>query len=57
MSACFLSVVIIMSQHVVPSTVAQHIVKFLANENMEPAEIMMRPRAQFSDETFSRTHV
>jgi hypothetical protein len=41
---------------VVPSAVVQHIiVKFLMNENVKPAEILTRLRAQFGDETLSRT--
>jgi hypothetical protein len=40
------------------SAVAQRIVaKFLTNENEKPAEILMRPRAQFGDETLSRIQV
>jgi len=57
-STCFLSVVITMSEQVVPSAVAQRIVKFLTNENVEePAEILTRIRAPFCDETLSRTQV
>jgi hypothetical protein len=33
------------------------IVKFLTNENMKPAEILMRLRVQFSNEMLSRTKV
>jgi hypothetical protein len=41
---------------VVPSAVAQRItVKFLFNENVKPAEILTRLRAQFGDETLSRS--
>jgi hypothetical protein len=41
MSACFLSVAIMISVLVVPSAVAQHItIKFLTNENMKPTEIL-----------------
>jgi len=41
---------------VVPSAVAQRIiVKFLTNENVKPAEILMRLTAQFDDEALSRT--
>jgi hypothetical protein len=47
-----------MSEQVVPSAVAQRIVvKFLTNENVKPAEILMRLRAQFGDETLSRTQM
>jgi hypothetical protein len=47
-----------MSEQVVPSTVAQRIiVKFLTNENVKLAEILMTFRAQFGDETLSRTQV
>jgi hypothetical protein len=42
----------------VPSDVAQRIiVKLITNENVKPTEILMRLRAQFSDETLSRTQV
>jgi hypothetical protein len=47
-----------MTEQVVPSTVAQgKIVKFLKNENVEPAEILKRLRTQLVDETLSRTQV
>jgi hypothetical protein len=47
-----------MSEQVVPSAVAQCImVTFLTNENVKPADILMRLRAQFGDETLSRTQV
>jgi hypothetical protein len=47
-----------MSAQVLPSAVAQSIVvKFLTNENVKPAEVLTRLRAQFSDETLSRTQV
>jgi hypothetical protein len=47
-----------MSEQVVPLTVAQRIiVKFLTNENVKLAEILMTFRAQFGDETLSRTQV
>jgi hypothetical protein len=47
-----------MSEQVGPSAIAQHIiVKFLTLENMKPAEILVRLRAQFGDETLSRTQV
>jgi len=39
----------------VPSVVA--VVKFTTNENVNPAEIVMRLRAQFDDETLSRTEI
>jgi len=43
---------------VLPSAVAQSIVvKFLTNENVKPAEILTRLRAQLGDETLSRTQV
>jgi hypothetical protein len=42
---------------VVPSAVAQHIFKFLTNLNVQPADILMRLRAQFGDETLSRIQV
>jgi hypothetical protein len=47
-----------MSEQVVPSAVVQRIaVKFLDNENVKPAEITKRLRAQIDDETLSRTQV
>jgi hypothetical protein len=47
-----------MSEQVVPSAVAQRIiVTFLTNENVKPADILKRLRAQFGDETLSRTQV
>jgi hypothetical protein len=46
-----------MSEQVVSLAVTQPIVKFLTNKNMKPAEILTRLRAQFSDETLSRTQV
>jgi hypothetical protein len=50
--------VIRMSDRVVHSAVAQRIfVKFLTNGNVKPAEILMRLRSQFGDETLSRTPV
>lgn len=56
MSTCFLSVVITMSEKVLPLTVAQRIsVKFLNNVNVKPAEILMILTAQFSNGTLSRT--
>jgi hypothetical protein len=55
MSAYFLSVVITESEQVVPVAVVQcFIVKFMTNENMKPAEILMRFRAQFNDEILLR---
>jgi hypothetical protein len=45
-----------MREQVVPLAVAQRfIVKFLTNENVKLAEILTRFRAQFADETLSRT--
>jgi hypothetical protein len=41
----------------VPSALAQRIVKYLTNENVEPAGIVNIFRAQFDDETLSRTPV
>jgi len=41
-----------------PLAVAQRIiVKFVTNENEKPAKILMRFRAQFGNETLSRTQV
>jgi hypothetical protein len=58
MSSRFLSVVITMSEQVVPPAVAQRIiVKILTNENVKPLQILKRLRAQFGDETLSRTQV
>jgi hypothetical protein len=46
------------SAQVVPLAVAQHfIVKFLTNENVKPADILKRLRAQLDDEMFSRNQV
>jgi hypothetical protein len=43
---------------VTPSAVAQRtVVKFLTNKNMKPAEMLMRLRAQFGDETLLRTQM
>jgi hypothetical protein len=43
---------------VVPSAVAQSsIVNFLTKENVNAAEILIRLRAQFGDETLSRIQV
>jgi len=53
-----LSEVITMSEQVDPSTVAQRtIVKFLTSENVKPAEMLLRLRSRFGDETLSRTQV
>jgi len=47
-----------MSEQVVCLVVVQHIiVKFLTSENVKLAEILMKPRAQFDDKTFSRIQV
>jgi hypothetical protein len=47
-----------MSEQVVPSTTVKGIiVKLLPTENMKPAEIQKRLRAQFSDEMLCRTQV
>jgi carbonic anhydrase len=47
-----------MNEQAVPLVVAQHAtVKFLINENVKLAVILIRLRAQFSDEMLSRTHV
>jgi hypothetical protein len=46
------------SEQAVPLTVSQNIIlKFLTSENVKPAEILMRLRAQFGDEMLSRTQV
>jgi hypothetical protein len=56
MSTCRLSVVITMSEQVVPSAVAQCIVvKFLNNKNVKLVEILMKLRARFDNKTLSRT--
>jgi hypothetical protein len=56
MCTSFLSVVIVKGEQLVPSAVAQRIiVKFLLNKNVKFAEILKRLRAQFYDETPSRT--
>jgi hypothetical protein len=58
MSICFLSAMITMSKQVVLSAVAQRvIIKFLTNEKVKSAEVLMRFRAQFGDEMLSRTQV
>jgi hypothetical protein len=47
-----------MSEQVVPSGIVQRIItKSLTNENVKPAEISLRLRAQFGDETLSRTQM
>jgi hypothetical protein len=47
-----------MSEQVVPSAVAQRIVvKFLSNKNVKSADILMRLRVLFDDETLSRTRM
>jgi hypothetical protein len=47
-----------MSEQVVPSALAQRIIfKYTTNENVKSAEILMILRAQFGDETLSRTQV
>jgi hypothetical protein len=47
-----------MSKQVFPSAGTQRIiVKFLTKRNVKPADILMRLRAQFGDETFSTTQV
>jgi len=50
------SVVIAMSEQVVPSAVAKRIITFLTNKNVKRTEIW-RFSAQFGDETLSRTQV
>lgn len=47
-----------MTEQVVLSAVAQCItIKFLTNKNVKPAENLSTCRAQFGDETLSRTKV
>jgi hypothetical protein len=46
-----------MSQQVVPSAVVQHIIKFVSDTSVEPAELLMRLRAQFADEMLSKTQL
>jgi hypothetical protein len=46
-----------MNEQMVPSAVAQYIVKCLTNENVKPADILTRLRAQFCNETLSGTQV
>jgi hypothetical protein len=47
-----------MNEQVVPLAVAQRItIQFITNENVKPADILKRFRAQFGDETFSRTQL
>jgi hypothetical protein len=56
MSPHFIAVVISMSVQVVPSAILQRIVvKFLTNAKVKSAEILKGLRAQFNDETLSRT--
>jgi hypothetical protein len=44
-----------MNEHVVPSALAQSlIIKFVTNENVKPAEILMIFRAQFGEGMLSR---
>jgi hypothetical protein len=58
MFASFLSVVILMSEQVIPSAVVECIiVKFLTGENVKCSEILMRLGAQFSNETLTRSQV
>lgn len=58
MCTCFLSVMILMSEQVVHLAVVQCIfVEFLIIENVKPAEILTRLRAQFGDGMLSRTQV
>jgi len=55
MSTCILLVVITITEKLVLSAVAQRIiVKFVTKENVKPADILIRLRAQFRDETLSR---
>jgi hypothetical protein len=47
-----------MTEQAVPSAVAQRInIKFLTNENVKPAEILKRFRAQFGGDRLSRSQV
>ncbi|KAJ8939709.1 hypothetical protein NQ318_009809 [Aromia moschata] len=47
-----------MSEHVVPSSVAQRIItKFLSIEGVRPSENLTRLLVQFGDETLSKTQV
>jgi hypothetical protein len=47
-----------MSEQSIPSAVAQRIiVKFVTNENVNPADILTRLNAHFGDETLSRTQM
>jgi hypothetical protein len=56
MCTFFLLVGIIMSEQVFPSAVVQHaVVKSVMNENVKPAEILMRLRAQCDEIMLSRT--
>jgi hypothetical protein len=50
--------VIAISEQVITSAVVQRIIFiFLINENVKPAEILMRLRAHFGEETLSRIQV
>jgi len=51
----FLSITL--SEQVVSLAVAQHVIKFLINANIKPAENLMRLREQFGYEMPSRTQV
>jgi hypothetical protein len=47
-----------MSEHVIPSAVAQHLIlKFLTKENVKSADIVKMLRVQFGDETLSETQM
>jgi hypothetical protein len=47
-----------MGEQVIPSAVGHQVIfKFLTDENLRPAEILRRLRAQFRDETLSRIQV
>jgi hypothetical protein len=49
---------VVISEQVVPSGVQQLVIaQFLTSENVKRAEIMMRLKAQFGDETLSRTQL
>jgi hypothetical protein len=53
-----MSAVITMNEQVVPLAAAQRITfKYLTNENVKPAEMLNRLRAQFGNETPPRTQV
>lgn len=54
MSTGFSSVVITMSEQVVPSDIAKHIiVKFVTNKNVKPAKILSKLSARFNGEMLS----